>query len=341
MVRYLDNHTGTLDDIERDRLLFWFLEAGMWGRFSGSTETYIDQDLAALEGPDGGLDKLIEQLRLWHGRLKVEPGHFTGWSLGARFYPVLYMLTRMGEAKDWGTGLPLKSGLLGRGSKLEVHHIFPKAQLYRHGYQKAEVNALANFCFLTKETNIKISDQLPEHYLPEVEKNHPGALESQWIPMDRELWKIENFREFLEARKILLAEAVNQKMLGLLHGDGRWLKGPQIEVREEEPVLGGFSSEEEEQELKDLNAWITEKGLPAGILAYDYSDPETGVQKAVFDLAWPNGMQQGLSEPVVVLLNEPPEVIALASQAGFRCFTTIDEFKQYVLFKILAEEKVA
>ena len=64
--------------------------------------------------------------------LRAEPGHFAGWSLGARFYPVLYLLTRMGEAKDWGTGLPLKSRLLGRMSQLEMHHIFPKAQLYKN-----------------------------------------------------------------------------------------------------------------------------------------------------------------------------------------------------------------
>lgn len=106
MVRYLDQRAGgPLDAKEQDKLLFWFVQAGMWGRFSGSTETFIDQDLAALEGPDGGLDKLIEQLRLWHGGLYVEPDHFNGWSLGARFYPVLYMITRMGEARDWGTGL--------------------------------------------------------------------------------------------------------------------------------------------------------------------------------------------------------------------------------------------
>ena len=48
----------------------------MWGRFSGSTESFIDKDLAALEGPDGGLDKLLEQLRLWHGGLRVRPD---GW----------------------------------------------------------------------------------------------------------------------------------------------------------------------------------------------------------------------------------------------------------------------
>lgn len=118
------------------------------GVVSGSTESFIDKDLEALEGGDGDLDRLLEQLRLWHGGLRAESGHFTGWSLGARFYPVLYMLTRMGEARDWGTGLPLKANLLGKMSRLEVHHIFPKAQLYKAkslGFRKSEVNALGKF----------------------------------------------------------------------------------------------------------------------------------------------------------------------------------------------------
>ena len=204
---------------ERDKLLFWFVQAGMWGRFSGSTESFIDQDLAALEGTDGGLDKLLDQLRLWHGGLRVEPGHFTGWSLGARFYPVLYLLTRMGQARDWGTGLPLKASLLGKMNRLEVHHIFPKAQLYKRKLARPEVNALGNFCFLTKDTNLDISDRLPEEYFPEIERTHPGALASQWIPMDPALWKIENFRQFLEARKSLLAAEVNKRMEELLHGE--------------------------------------------------------------------------------------------------------------------------
>ena len=67
------------------------------------------------------------------------------------------------------------------------------------------MNALANFCFLTKDTNLDISDRLPEEYFPEVEAAHPGALASQWIPDDPALWKIESFRDFLEARKVLLA----------------------------------------------------------------------------------------------------------------------------------------
>jgi hypothetical protein len=338
ITRYLDQRQaqkrGPMGEKERDKLLFWYVQAAMWGRFSGSTESFIDQDLAAFEGSDGGLDKLLEQLRLWHGGLQAETGHFTGWSLGARFYPVLYMLTRMGAARDWVTGLPLKASLLGKMSRLEVHHIFPKAQLYKRNFAKAEVNALANFCFLTKDTNLDISDRLPEEYFQEVERAHPGALASQWIPGDRALWKIERFRDFLEARKVLLAEELNRRMGELLHGDTRWLTGAPAAAAIPAGVGGGITSAEEEAQLEALNDWLESEGVPRGLLAYDFADPQSGDQKAVFDLAWPSGVQEELSQPVALLLNEEAETIAIASQAGFRCFTTTDDFRRYVVMEI-------
>lgn len=337
MVRYLEQRTGPMTAAERDKLLFWFVQAGMWGRFSGSTESFIDQDLAALEGPDGGLDPLLEQLRLWHGGLRAEPGHFTGWSLGARFYPVLYLLTRMGQSLDWGSGLPLKASLLGKMSRLEVHHIFPKAQLYKRNYRRPEVNALANFCFLTKDTNLSISDRLPEEYFPQIEQAHPGALASQWIPAEPDLWKAENFRDFLEARKTLLAAELNRRMEALLHGDTRWLEGPTAPITATLFSDSGITSEDEEGHLMDLNDWIDAQGLPRGILSYDFADSVTGEQKAVFDLAWPSGVQEELSQPVAVLLNESAATIATASQAGYRCFTAVADFQRYVEAEILSD----
>lgn len=339
MARYLDRKGGPLGSREADKLLFWFTQAGMWGRFSASTESAIDQDLEALEGPQGGLDALIEKLRLWHGGLRVEPGNFAGWSLGARFYPILYMLTRMGEARDWGTGLPLKAALLGKMSRLEVHHIFPKARLYEKPYRRPEVNALANFCFLTKDTNLNISDRLPEAYFAEVEERHPGALASQWVPMDPALWKIDRYLDFLEARKELLAAETNRRFEELLHGDTRWLAGAPSTLDDAIPAtVGGITSEAEEQELEALNAWVEEHGLPRGEMSFDYADPETGDQKAVFDLAWPEGLQHGLTSPVAVLLNETAEVLALASGGGFRCFTTAAGFRAHVVAEILRPE---
>ena len=337
MVHYLDRRGTALGEHERDKLLFWYVQAGMWGRFSGSTETMIDQDLAAIEEIEGGLDRLLDQLRHWRGSLWVEPDHFRVSTLGARFYPVLYMLTRMGEAKDWSTGLSLKAEMLGKMSALEVHHIFPKSQLYDRDHLRADVNALANFCFLTKNTNLSISNRLPEAYFPEIEARHPGALASQWIPMDTALWRVDNYRDFLDARRALLAEETNRRLAELLHGDGRWLQGPSATDGAAAPVstpgavLGGIANEEEERELEALNEWVAAQGLPRGELSYDFADMKTGAQKAVFDLAWPSGLQPGLSQPVAVLLDEGATVIALANDAGYRCFTTPASFRRYVV----------
>lgn len=146
-----------------------------------------------------------------------------------------------------------------------------------------------------------------------------------------------SIRDFLEARKALLASELNQRMEELLHGDTRWLAGPAAPVAVPMPVGGGISSAEEEAELKDLNDWVELQGLPRGTLAYDFSDAQTGEQKAVFDLAWPSGIQEELSQPVVVLLNEGAETITLASQAGFRCFTDPNSFRKYVETEVLAE----
>ncbi len=334
MVRYLDQHEGPLSAKERDKLLFWFVQAGMWGRFSGSTETYIDQDLAMLEDVDSPLDRLMEQMRRWHGNLRTEPDHFIGWSLGARFYPVLYMLTRMGGAQDWGTGLQLKRGMLGKMNQLEVHHIFPKSRLYEEGYQRSEVNALANFCFLTKDTNLQITNRLPTEYFPEVESRHPGALQSQWIPSDPELWKTANYTDFLAERRRLLAAETNRRLESLLHGDTRWLDGDTRAEPVPKLVPGGITSDEEEAQIENLNEWVEEQGLPRGQISFDYTDAITGEQLAVFDLAWPDGLQAALSQPVAVLLDEGAETISIAASAGFRCFTQIVDFRRYVVTEI-------
>lgn len=343
MVRYLDQRKSyglpsSLDNKERDKLLFWYLQAAMWGRFSGSTESVIDKDLEALEGPEGGLDKLLEQLRLWHGSLSVQPDHFTGWSLGARFYPVLYLLTRMGEAQDWGTGLPLKASLLGKMNRLEVHHIFPKAQLYKHGYKRTQVNALANFCFLTKDTNINISDTLPEIYFPKIEEAHPGALASQWIPQDPKLWSISRFPDFLEARKELLAAELNLQMEKLLHDETHWLQGTITKKPQSVETISETFNDMEEAQLTELNNWIANLDLLQGEMNYDFADAKTGEQKAIFDMCWPNGIQEELSEPVALILDQSSEVISLASEAGYRCFNSIAAFQKYIERNILAQQ---
>ena len=353
MSHYLDRKGGRIDDeSERDMLLYWYLTGAMWGRYSMSTESTLNRDLAAIEEIEGGLERLISELQIWKGDLRVYPAHFAGWSIGARFYPVLYLLTRVGEAKDWGTGIPLKHGMLGKMSQLEVHHIFPKKVLYDADYQRPEVNAVANFAFLTKDTNLKISASRPDVYFAEVAEKFPGVLESQWIPMDENLWKVENYRSFLEARRELLADAANEFLTQLYpsHMSEPNLPYSDLAVTPADAgvasvgadIPGGVESDEEDQIIAEVNSWVTEQSLPEGEYLFELADDHSGDSLAIFDLAWPHGLQSELSEPVALLLNEGPEVHSTANENGFRYFTDVSKFKAYVRREILAEvEEVA
>lgn len=339
LVRYLAQNKGKFTDHqERDKLLYWYVHTFLWGRYSGSTESVLNQDLALIEERNGALDRLIEQLRQNRGDLRLHPDDFRGWSRGARFYPLLYMLTRVWHAKDWETGVELSSFLLGHLSRLQVHHIFPRALLYNYGYSKADVNAVANFTFLTQETNLRVSDRNPAEYLAEFEERNPGVIESHWIPMDRDLWKVENYPQFLAARRELLAKGANDFLDSLLLGVVPETTQPMQAAIEPapRPDLGSIADEAEEEALLECMQLVSEYGLPDGELVYELVDERSGEVETILDLAWPNGLQEGFSQPVAVLLNESAETIESASRAGFRCFTDIEAFKRYVLREVLA-----
>jgi len=158
--------------------------------------------------------------------------------------------------------------------------------------------------------------------------------------MDKALWKLERYLDFLEARKGLLAAEANKRFSDLLHGDDKWIAGAAPVPAPMAATIGGITSEAEEAELEAANSWLEEHGLARGQVAFDHADPATGAQLAVFDLAWPDGLQPGLGGPVALLLDEPPEVLAVASAAGFRCFTSTHELQEYVRTEVLHLEPV-
>ena len=337
MTRYFTQRGGKgLDHTERDKLLYWYVQTFLWGRYAGATETVLNQDLALIENPEGAVSRLVDQLRQIRGDLRLHANDFRGWSRGARFYPLLYMLTRVYGGRDWSTGNELSKHTLGHMSQLELHHIFPKALLYQHGYARPEVNALANFTFLTKETNLEISDKAPADYLPGYLEKHPGAVESHWIPTDPDLWKIENYERFLDARRELLAKAANDFLDQL--ATGTMPDAPLVTdalAPKQASLLGGVLGEEEEDVLVETNIWVVERGLPEGEFMFELVDPSTNEALAVLDLAWPDGLQAGLSKPVALLIDEAPETLEAANAAGYTYFTDVAEFKSYVESEVL------
>ncbi len=343
LCRYLDLRGGELPtQRERDKLLYWYIHTFLWGRYAGSTESVLNQDLRLLASPEDALDRLIGQLRQNRGDLRVQPGDFLTWSRGSRFYPLLYMLTRVYHAKDLATGLELNKSILGHLMRLELHHIFPKAKLYKSGYSKAEVHSLANFIFLTQDTNLKVTDRDPAEYLPHYEAAYPGVLASQWIPTDPELWTYENYPAFLDERRRLLADAANGFLDSLYAGNvPETLVASQATEPVASPVVVVGDATDEDAVLLACSDWVLAQGLPEGELYHEVLDPTTGEPVALLDLAWPQGLQPGYSQPVALLINEEKETEEAANGAGYRFFIDVEAFKRYVQTEILAVDVAA
>lgn len=337
VIRLFDKPHTRLSEKERDKFLYWYVHAMLWGRYSGTVETVIRQDLMTIDENEEAVDAPIERLQQDRGSLEVTPQNFADWSRGSRFYPLLYMLTRISGTRDLGAGIGLKDGIKGEDYQLQLHHIFPKAQLYKLGYARKEVNALANFTILFRKTNYKLSDSLPEEYFSACESSYPDVLKSHWIPMDEQLWQIENYRDFLAARRELLANAANNFLDRLYQGE--MPESNNAELRAERIVEyrpPSITSDEEEAELQEAMDWMESMNLPRGEYGYELVASD-GKLLATLDLAWPQGVQVGKSRPVTLLIDESPETSELANHKGFEFFTDIEEFKHYVQREILDE----
>ena len=301
----------------------------------------INQDLAALEDGDP-IDALFRNLRQSHGERTITHENFDMNYNRSRFYPLLYVMSRVHDAKDWGTGNQLRHHSLGDHTNLEMHHIFPRAYLRRNEVSANDINNIGNIAFQTRETNRMIGMRNPSEYMPEVMERWPGTLESQWVPTDPELWRVENYHEFLEQRRLLLADAANQLFdtlrSGLLPTEGEPIAAPRSSAASmDRGALGSIDSEDEAAILSELNQFALDQGLAAGQIAYEVFDGNTDEVTAVLDLAWPDGLQAEYSRPVAVLLDEDDSVQLAANHADFRVFTSADAFKRYVEMEILNE----
>jgi len=218
VMRYLAQNNGAFQsESEIAQLLYWYIHAVLWGRYTrGATESILQTDLTVIDDQKEWKRRfqgLISSLHQTRNPLRIHPDDFIGSTTGNRFYPFLYLLTRTNETRDLLTRLRLNHRL--SGNPLELHHIFPKSVLRDKGYNPREVNSLANFAFLTRETNRKLQNREPKDYLAECDVN---LVESQWIPTNPKLWKIGNYPKFLSERRKLLSAAANKLLENLESG---------------------------------------------------------------------------------------------------------------------------
>lgn len=195
---------------EQHSLLHWLLVANARGRYSrGSTETLLNEDLAIIFR-SGDVAALLEPVKRQFGRLHIEPGDLASRGANSPLFSLSYLALKHNGAKDWFSGLGVSLTHQGKMHFIQWHHIFPKSLLKERGFETGEINEIANMAFITGQTNRRISNKEPDEYLPDIVKKQGRAtLESQRVPISPELWKLDNYRLFLVARREALAQCMN------------------------------------------------------------------------------------------------------------------------------------
>ena len=213
MSYYLKKNGGQFkSEEEANKAIYWMFTALLWGRFSGSSESYLEKDMNAIK-EHNSIDALIEEMHLFRGtNLYLRPEDITMQGVRSRIYNLFYCSVRAQNAKDWTNPvLSLYSKSIGYNNKLQRHHIFPKAFLYKkynsgNSIQKALVNEIANIAFITQQSNMDILDGDPAEYLPKIDAEQ---LRKQFVPTDSSLYTVDNYELFLEKRRKKLIEGIN------------------------------------------------------------------------------------------------------------------------------------
>lgn len=202
------------------QFLHWMFLALIWERYSGQTDQRLDKDVNIIMTRPDFIAGLLKEIDDQRGRITVKASDLEGRGAAHALYKMLYIVTKANKAIDWANGGAIY-GTIGDYYSIQSHHIFPKAFLYRNGYDshnhlhKKQVNEIANRAFITRDTNYSIKDNDPSEYLPSIEKEYPNALKKQFIPLDTSLWTASNYESFLDERREMIATEINEFLVRL------------------------------------------------------------------------------------------------------------------------------
>ena len=203
----------------------WLVMTILLGRYSGSSESYIDEDIKNIESK--GIAMYLRQLEdaqlnegFWSFQLvsDLESSRFNnqyGVYLAAQCYTKsLAFLSK---------SITIASLLEHRG---DLHHIFPKDHLKKQGFTQKYYNQIANLVYTEQYSNIKISNQSPQEYILAVKNEITQGLrmhttldsihelKKNLIANDIPVLLLENddvdYQEFLAQRRRLMAQKIKK-----------------------------------------------------------------------------------------------------------------------------------
>ena len=214
-LNYYFYHTRTMSiqsAEHREQLERWFWQTAFAERFSGASQTRMNEDarwIRQLLGHNESVPKLsiADENRLVTAKMRTTSAIRNG---------ILCLLNVLGPL-DFRSKekINLKSDHFSRFTRAERHHIFPVGFLKKNGHESGRVHSIPNFCFIPRDTNLWIADRPPSEYMLALRNLYGSQDEFQQvmrthlIPVgnDSGIWS-DNFDLFLKQRARLIIEEI-------------------------------------------------------------------------------------------------------------------------------------
>jgi len=187
-------------------LIHWFILTSFNGYYSSATDTKLDEDINLVKSSSKfPIDGLIENMKQRKAKIKISENDIKrGLKInvlrreGRAHLFILYTLLVKNKADNWN-GILLSQCSL---NELARHHIFPKDYLEEvmniddPDDRDFLMNNLGNITFVHKDINSEIGADPPKDYM----QKYIIPAKKHFIPIDENLWDIEQYQTFLEYR---------------------------------------------------------------------------------------------------------------------------------------------
>lgn len=206
----------------------WVIMSIITQRYTSSPESQFDLDIRRLNEAEDLVQYINDELErrlgdaFWNGIL-VE--NFNTPVASSPYWKT-YLIAQifLNDSAFLSKDMKVRALVEGRG---DVHHIFPKDYLQKNGKNNKSIyNQIANFALIQTEINLQITNKAPNIYMLEVNeqcKNGVATIGSitdkeslkenlriNCIPEGFETMTVDNFDEFLKARRILMANKIKE-----------------------------------------------------------------------------------------------------------------------------------
>ncbi|MGB2164798.1 MAG: hypothetical protein ACPHYH_03040, partial [Flavobacteriaceae bacterium] len=209
----------------------WFVYSILTGRYSGSPESVFDFDIKQIDNRPMGdylAEKEVGELSdaFWTASLPQRMD--TSVASSPMFHVFLATQVRAQDKGFLSEAILVRDLIVHKG---DIHHIFPREFLKRHGLERRHYNQIANYVYMQSEINIRVGSKSPKDYLLDVKAamatgEHslsgiasPKALQTNLrqhaIPTTIDQMDFDDYFDFLDQRRLLMAEKIRDYYLRL------------------------------------------------------------------------------------------------------------------------------